>query len=494
MNCVDNSLFFRYAFVKEYRALKLTYLGENPLPLFKKLVKLLVLGDDNVGAVDARVDWFNHISIANQLKTIGVEYTMAEKDAKLVPYIPFEQVTFLKRKWVYDLRFESFACPLEWKSIEKMLLMCVKSKSISMEEHDVAVISAALREAYQHGDEQYDYLYEILWEAVDACGLRPYVTRATFPSKERLLYDWRRCSVNAMARMGKPLEFDTLDDEREDVELFVQGNSFAEHRRNQDRERRVRNLRIEIQDSSEPSSPEENIRMTQAFTFEDVFGTEEESIVSQEERHGVERNWRESSTQTSDDESESVDSAYDPPTGYWAYPPHLEIPTRRPPTPRPGQRSLRMVSRGIASNQFFETEFWRRSWDSLIVNFDHFYRVERRNVLMTLCWVFPCVCRRCLNVQGHPLSDIFGCDSEEDCHMCNEVFGRSPFCYREGARDHRSVFYLDLETVTVLTGMLWPVVMRGFLVENPPGRSPESFLRDGLADSQTEQSPGEEED
>jgi len=206
-----NSIIFRYVFATVFKRLSKDHeiFEENPSLLdpvknFKQNVHLITLGDDNVAWVKGKaINYFNHISFAEIISEFGMEYTMAEKDAKLIPWIPMNEVTFLKRKFIWDERFNSFSAPLDWNSIEKMLLICVQSKSISMEEHACAVISCALREAYQHSDERYDYLHNLLQEVVDEVGIRNHVTDSTFPSKNVLLNDWRRSSISALKRLNK---------------------------------------------------------------------------------------------------------------------------------------------------------------------------------------------------------------------------------------------------------------------------------------------------
>jgi sulfate adenylyltransferase subunit 1 (EFTu-like GTPase family) len=53
---------------------------------FKKSVSLMTYGDDNVMGVCKSIPWFNHTAIVEVLKSIGVEYTMADKESKSVPY------------------------------------------------------------------------------------------------------------------------------------------------------------------------------------------------------------------------------------------------------------------------------------------------------------------------------------------------------------------------------------------------------------------------
>lgn len=51
------------------------------LPTFKKHVKLMTLGDDNIMGTD--LPGFNHTAIAAVLARKGVPYTMADKEAEV---------------------------------------------------------------------------------------------------------------------------------------------------------------------------------------------------------------------------------------------------------------------------------------------------------------------------------------------------------------------------------------------------------------------------
>ena len=94
INCIVNSLYMRYAYSK------LNPDGEMCSD-FQNKVHLLTYGDDNILNVCPTIPWFNHTSIQAAIAKIGVEYTMADKEAESLPYIHINECSFLKRSWRY---------------------------------------------------------------------------------------------------------------------------------------------------------------------------------------------------------------------------------------------------------------------------------------------------------------------------------------------------------------------------------------------------------
>lgn len=61
------------------------------------------LGDDHATGVDDHVaSWFNMLAMQKYLPRIGMKYTTATKEEVKEPFIPFDEVTFLKRSFLYD--------------------------------------------------------------------------------------------------------------------------------------------------------------------------------------------------------------------------------------------------------------------------------------------------------------------------------------------------------------------------------------------------------
>jgi hypothetical protein len=136
--------------------------------------------------VSIKAPWFNHTAIQCVMASIGVKYTMADKDAESVPYIDIDGCSFLKRTWRYDPDVGAYLSPLEHASIEKMLTIGVKSKSITEEAHAIAVISTALREYFFYGKDVFHEKRAMFKHVVNEANIGMYVTESTFPTWEEL--------------------------------------------------------------------------------------------------------------------------------------------------------------------------------------------------------------------------------------------------------------------------------------------------------------------
>lgn len=186
INCIVNSLYMRYVWYT---------LKPKDIALrdFDVNVALMTYGDDNAMGVAPVCSWYNHTAIQAALKTIGVVYTMAEKDAKSVPFVKIGDITFLKRSFV-ELEDGRVACPLDWKSVDKMLTSCVPSLSLGPEAQAVSTIRSAISEAWQYGPEKFTETCNKMHNIVEKSGIQPYVRRSTFPSSEQLeLGHWKSC-------------------------------------------------------------------------------------------------------------------------------------------------------------------------------------------------------------------------------------------------------------------------------------------------------------
>lgn len=185
INGLANSLYMRYC-----------YYVNNPkkeVVSFQDNVKLMTYGDDNVMGVSLTIPWFNHTSIQNTLKNVGITYTMADKEAISVPYINISEVSFLKRFWKWDEHVGAFLAPLEESSIAKSLTRAVKSKTICEKQQAVEIMKSAHMEYFNYG---YDIFHEkdiMFRDIVKKCNLEPYMPQKWFPSWQDY-YDgfWRR--------------------------------------------------------------------------------------------------------------------------------------------------------------------------------------------------------------------------------------------------------------------------------------------------------------
>lgn len=199
INSVVNALYMRYCYIvlsedKECRS-------------FKKCVSLMTYGDDNVMGVCKSIPWFNHTAVVEVLKSIGVEYTMADKESKSVPYINIDDVSFLKRTWRWDNDVQAYLCPLEEQSIHKMLCINIPSNTISVEAQMIAEMNSAVREWFFYGRERFEKERAFLLEVVDKFDLRPEYKLTPFPVWEELRNTfWRASKGMTTERLG---EFDS---------------------------------------------------------------------------------------------------------------------------------------------------------------------------------------------------------------------------------------------------------------------------------------------
>lgn len=178
INSIANSLYMRYAFY---------VLSPNKSCVdFKKFVSLITYGDDNCMGVSEACPWFNHTAIQKVFGDVGIEYTMADKSAESVPYLHFSEISFLKRSWRWDDDVGAYLCPLEHSSIDKMLTMCVRSKTITMEAHSIQVLGTALREYFFYGKEIFEEKKFLFRQIIVENFLDLYQEENTLPPWEHL--------------------------------------------------------------------------------------------------------------------------------------------------------------------------------------------------------------------------------------------------------------------------------------------------------------------
>lgn len=152
------------------------------IPPFKEKVTLVTYGDDNVMDVDTDLPIFNHTAISGALATVGLIYTMADKTAKSVPYIPLSAVTFLKRSFLVDVGTGCYFAPLEEASLFKMLHCNLSSVALTPMEQASQNLETFCEEAFWHGETYYNMRLAQLVQVVDRCGLSTYLRGGCLPT------------------------------------------------------------------------------------------------------------------------------------------------------------------------------------------------------------------------------------------------------------------------------------------------------------------------
>lgn len=179
INCIVNSLYMRYAYYELN--------PQHELISFKSNVALFTYGDDNIAGVDRlNAPWFNHTAISEVFTRLGLGYTMADKEAESVPFINISEATFLKRSWRWDPDVKAYLCPLDHDSINKMLTVWVRSKTICAEAQSIAVISSACREYFFYGKDIFEAKRKMFGDVIEEVNLRSYQDESTLPTWESL--------------------------------------------------------------------------------------------------------------------------------------------------------------------------------------------------------------------------------------------------------------------------------------------------------------------
>lgn len=132
---------------------------ENPIPpsvaglTFRKEVALVHYGDDNLKAF-AKPPTADYLQIWK--KELGMIMTMAsDKDSVTLEPRALSQVSFLKRRFVWDEGLGMYVPPLDLKSIGRTLVI-KKDSVLSDHDHAAVAVSEALRELVYHGEETYE--------------------------------------------------------------------------------------------------------------------------------------------------------------------------------------------------------------------------------------------------------------------------------------------------------------------------------------------------
>lgn len=205
-NCLANVLLHMYAYVvihteegshQEYLRLAAEF--------FEK-VFCMTLGDDVYLKVHPDRPRYNHTSIQEVFAGIGITYTMAEKDAESRPYIPLEEVTFLKRKFVDHEAFPGMkVAALDKRSIYKMLCYTVPSHSVSAEEQMASAIASAQAEAFFHGSKFFAQIQDLITAMPKSRELEFRMTQLPPPSWNGMVARFVRSSPKLQVRQISPV-------------------------------------------------------------------------------------------------------------------------------------------------------------------------------------------------------------------------------------------------------------------------------------------------
>jgi hypothetical protein len=142
MNSIINSFLMRIAYLRLV----------GPLDTFLEKVKTRNVGDDNFSAIlDTIIDKYNMVTIAKVFFDLGYIATPAKKGNVIQRYIRFEDITFLKRTFLWSDDLGGYVAPIDTDSIYKALAFESMQSGISPEQRLIDVMGGAQREAFLHG-------------------------------------------------------------------------------------------------------------------------------------------------------------------------------------------------------------------------------------------------------------------------------------------------------------------------------------------------------
>nr|WPR18312.1 MAG: RNA-dependent RNA polymerase [Crogonang virus 61] len=175
----------------------------NGVDTFQDHVSLVTYGDDNIMSVHESASFFNHTSVQEALQTIGVEYTMPNKEQHSLPFVSISDVTFLKRSFRYDEILKSVVGPLEHDSISKMLTSCVASKAFTAEQHMLSAVRSAMDEYFWYGQTIFEDRRKVFHSVLLDNGLYEFAeNQSPLPTWRELLERYKMAS--------EPFETDDL--------------------------------------------------------------------------------------------------------------------------------------------------------------------------------------------------------------------------------------------------------------------------------------------
>lgn len=116
LNSLFNSISMRYVWMT---VMPLEYRTMNA---FNKHVAMVSYGDDNcVNISDEVIELFNQLTIADGYTTMGMTYTDEEKSGEMIPFRSLDEISYLKRRFVWNESEHQYLAPLDLGVVLEMV-------------------------------------------------------------------------------------------------------------------------------------------------------------------------------------------------------------------------------------------------------------------------------------------------------------------------------------------------------------------------------------
>ncbi|BAA74537.1 polyprotein, partial [Navel orange infectious mottling virus] len=163
INSIVNEFYLKWSWMGLMK--EAGYAKEASLYAFHEATEISLYGDDNFVSVATPVaSLYNLKTISEFLRRIGVKLGDGAKTGITKPFIPLEEVDFLKRQFVADAGSTAILCPLKKISIEERLFY-VKGGQDELAALELNM-ATALCEAFFHGKEYFRFLEAEILKAV----------------------------------------------------------------------------------------------------------------------------------------------------------------------------------------------------------------------------------------------------------------------------------------------------------------------------------------
>lgn len=148
LNNLINSIYMRYVYSFNY-----------DISTFSNNVNIVCYGDDNILSVSNKVPDFNFNTIRITLAESNIVYTTADKsDGEAPDYIPFNELSFLKRSFVFNSDFGTYMAPLDKLSFAKSLHNYTETGKSDKLPMDLCIenVKNILLEYFQWGEAEFE--------------------------------------------------------------------------------------------------------------------------------------------------------------------------------------------------------------------------------------------------------------------------------------------------------------------------------------------------
>jgi hypothetical protein len=135
----------------------------SKIPPFHERVTVVNYGDDDMNSVHPDEKLFNHRTYSQHVQCFGMTYTDADKTMSGAEFTPFSQLTFLKRRPLWDDELQTWLAPLDIQSVCKSLMMTKEGAGgdfASEAQLAADAVDTAQREMFQYGRKQFDSFKE----------------------------------------------------------------------------------------------------------------------------------------------------------------------------------------------------------------------------------------------------------------------------------------------------------------------------------------------